>query len=227
MVALVDVKRSFRAPGGKKIDALDVPWLRVERGARLVVTGANGSGKTTLLHLISGLLRPDSGHVIVDGQRLDQLKEPRLDRFRARTVGVILQGSGLLESLTAEENVMAAMLFAGRWRRREQRKRTEELLGRFGVDHRARHLPTAMSGGERQRVALARSLANDPPLILADEPTASLDASSAKRLTTELVSFCSQENRTLIAATHHPDFFGPGIEELHLEAPGQSGEDAS
>lgn len=227
MVALIDVKRSFRAPGKTKIDALVLSGLRVERGARLVITGANGSGKTTLLHLISGLLRPDSGHVVVDGQRLDQLKEPRLDRFRARTVGVILQGSGLLESLTAEENVMAAMLFAGRWRRREQRKRTEELLGRFGVDHRARHLPAAMSGGERQRVALARSLANDPPLILADEPTENLDTPSAERLTAELISFCSQDNRTLIAVTHHPDLFGSGVEELHLEAPGQRREEAS
>jgi putative ABC transport system ATP-binding protein len=227
MVALVDVKRTFRAPDRKKIDALNIPRLRVERGIRLVVTGPNGSGKTTLLHLISGLLRPDSGHVVVDGQRLDQLKEPRLDRFRARTVGVILQGSGLLESLTAEENVMAAMLFAGRWRRREQRKRAAELLGRFGVDHRARHLPAAMSGGERQRVALARSLANDPPLILADEPTESLDTPSAKQLTAELISFCSQENRTLIAATHHPGLFGPGTEELRLEAPGRRQEEAS
>jgi putative ABC transport system ATP-binding protein len=227
MVALIDVKRSFRAPGKKKIDALVLSGLRVERGARLVVTGANGSGKTTLLHLISGLLRPDSGHVVVDGQPLDQLKEPRLDRFRARTIGILLQGSGLLESLTAEENVMAAMLFAGRWPRREQRERAEELLGRFGVDHRARHLPAAMSGGERQRVALARALANDPPLILADEPTASLDTPSAKRLTAELVSFCGEEGRTLIAATHHPDLFGPGAEEFRLEAPGQKREDAS
>jgi putative ABC transport system ATP-binding protein len=227
MVALIDVKRSFRTPGRKKIDALDISRLRVKKGARLVVTGANGSGKTTLLHLISGLLRPDSGHVVVDGQRLEQLKEPRLDRFRARTIGILLQGSGLLESLTAEENVMAAMLFAGRWRRREQRRRTKELLGRFGVDHRARHLPAAMSGGERQRVALARALANDPPLILADEPTESLDTPSAERLTAELVSFCSQEERTLIVASHHPDLFGSDAEELRLEAPWQGGEDAS
>ena len=215
MVLLDSVRKTFRLPTGERLVAVDLPSVSVSRGSRLAVVGPNGSGKTTLLHLISGLLRPETGEVTIDGQKLGVLAEHGLDRFRARTVGYLLQGTHLISGLTAQENVMAAMLFAGR-RPAEQRHRARALLDRYGVGHRARHRPHQLSGGERQRVALARALANDPPLILADEPMASLDRDSARILASELTRLCDEEGRTLIAVTHHPERLDGGVEILDM-----------
>ena len=215
MVVLDSVRKTFRLPSGEKLVAVELSHVRVDRGSRLAVVGPNGSGKTTLLHLISGLLRPDTGDVAIDGRNLGELCESGLDRFRATTVGYLLQGTHLIEGLTAQENVMSAMLFAGR-KPAEQRDRSRELLDRYGVGHRARHRPHQMSGGERQRVALARALANDPPLILADEPMASLDRDSARTLASELTRLCAEEGRTLVAVTHHPERLDQGVEILRM-----------
>jgi putative ABC transport system ATP-binding protein len=217
MVALTGVERGFPRPGGGRLVALTVDSLRVPRGVLWALTGPNGTGKTTLLHVVSGLLRPDRGTVMVGGFRLDGLPEATLDRFRARNVGYLLQGGQLMESLTAEENVMAAMLFAGQ-PAAAQRRRTGELLEELGVAHRARHLPSALSGGERQRVALARALANRPPLVLADEPLASLDPPTAERLCA-LFHRLVGEGLTLLVASHEPDRLGPaGITTLNRAA---------
>lgn len=204
MIRLRDIRRRFRCPGGAEFVAVDVPRLDLAAGERLVVTGPNGAGKTTLLHLLSGLLRVDEGRVEVAGHDLGALREPQLDRFRGRTVGYLLQRPLLLEGLSAEHNVMAAMLFAGA-SRAAQRERARELLERLGVDHRSRHRPSALSGGERQRVALARALANDPALLLADEPTAALDPSGAAQLLGDLDRLVREGGRTLVLVTHRPD----------------------
>ena len=217
IVMLDKVRHGFRGPGRKRFVVLSIDKLKLRRGQGLLVLGPNGAGKTTLLHLISGLLRPDHGRVWVEGRALDTMSEAKLDRMRARTIGYLLQGSALLEGLTAVENVMAPMLFAGT-PRRKQRERAMELLDRFDVTHRARHLPPTLSGGERQRVALARALANDPPLLLADEPTSGLDGPSAERLAVELAAI-REEGRSLVIVTHHPDYFDEGMDRLTLEPP--------
>lgn len=216
MIALTDVRRTFARPGARdRFVALDVPDLSVDRGSCLVVTGPNGAGKSTLLHLLAGLLRPDSGTVRVAGQDLGELREAQLDRFRARTVGVLLQGSSLLDGLTAQENLHAAMLFAGMPAARQGR-RAAELLDRFGLGERARHVPAALSGGERQKLALARALANDPPLLLADEPFASLDAPSADALARSLRELVEEEGRTLVMVSHQPERAWEGVTRLDL-----------
>ncbi|MFH1469351.1 MAG: ATP-binding cassette domain-containing protein [Pseudomonadota bacterium] len=213
MVVLSGVERSFPRPGGGRLVALSVDSLVVPRGVLWALTGPNGTGKTTLLHVVSGLLRPDRGGVTVGGARIDGLPEATLDLFRARNVGYLLQGGQLMDSLTAEENVMAAMLFAGR-SAAEQRRRAAELLDQLGVAHRARHLPGALSGGERQRVALARALANRPPLVLADEPLASLDAPATATLGA-LFHTLVAEGLTLLVASHQPERLDPqGVTEL-------------
>jgi putative ABC transport system ATP-binding protein len=221
-VQLSGIRRSFVGPGRRTIVALEVPDLRLAPGDFLGITGPNGSGKTTLLHLVAGLLRPDEGTVEVAGQDLGRLSEHQLDRFRIRNIGYLAQEARLLEGLSAERNVMMAMLFAGR-PPREQRARARALLDRFGVSHRARHLPHAMSGGERQRVALARALANDPPVVLADEPTTSLDAPAARRLVADLRNLCRDEQRTVLLVTHHPEQLWACNQELHLETSDPTG----
>lgn len=203
MIRLRELRRTFVAPGRRTLTAVDVPRLDLARGGRLLVTGPNGAGKTTLLHLLSGLLRPDSGRVEVDGQELSQLKEPQLDRFRAARVGYLPQQIHLLDGLTAAQNVMAPMLFAG-VPRREHAPRAHALLERFSVEHRARHLPSALSGGERQRVALARALACSPSLLLADEPTAGLDPDGREQLAEDLERLQRDDGLTLVVVTHRP-----------------------
>lgn len=214
MVRLERLRRSFRGPGGKAIPVVAIDELRVEHGAGLLLLGPNGTGKTTLLHLVAGLLRPDAGRIEIDGRDIVALSESRRDRWRGATVGYLLQGSTLLEGLTAEENVMAAMLLRG-VPVRQQRSRARLLLERFDVAQRARHRPAAMSGGERQRVALARAVANDPPLVLADEPTASLDEASAASLVAHLAELRG-EGRTIVVATHHPGLFDSTFGKLEL-----------
>ena len=216
MVTLQGVRRTFTRPGSRdRFVALDVPDLIVERGTCLKVVGPNGVGKTTLLHLLSGLLRPDSGSIVVDGVDLATLDEPHLDRFRARTVGYLLQGAQLLDELTAEENLMAAMLFAGR-SPAEQRSRTGQLLQRFDLEDRATHAPATLSGGERQKLALARALANDPPLLLADEPFTSLDEESAGDLEQALRDLVDRDGRTLVMVSHQPQRPWPGSTTVEL-----------
>ena len=220
MIELHGVRRSYSPQRRERIVALDLPSLRLDEGGCLVVTGANGTGKTTLLHLVAGLLRPDEGSVRVAGTDLGELGEAALDRFRARHVGYLLQGAQLLEPLTAEENLLAAMLFAGR-RARGGRERAHALLEQLGVAHRARHRPWELSGGERQKVGLARALVNDPPLLLADEPFAGLDPASVEGIAAELQRQVLEHGRTLVVVSHQGTF--EGAEELVLPVGAETG----
>jgi putative ABC transport system ATP-binding protein len=208
MVELHGVRRSFAGPGGGRVLALVLDELLVPRGSLCALVGPNGAGKSTLLHLVSGLLRPDVGTIRVGGVDLQGLKEPALDRFRARNVGYLLQGGQLMDWLSAEENVMAASLFAG-VARAEHRRKARALLEQLGVQHRALHLPTALSGGERQRVALARALVNHPPLLLADEPLASLDRGGAAAMAELLGELAHEQGLTVLVATHQPERLCP------------------
>ncbi len=223
LLQLLAVRRSFPRPGGGTIPVLNLDRLVLQRGEQLVISGPNGAGKTTLLHVIAGLLRPDEGRVHVGGVDLGALSEAELDRFRARNIGYLLQGAPLADCLTAEENVMAAMLFGG-CPRREHRPRAQRLLERFAVSHRARHLPHALSGGERQRVALARALANEPPLLLADEPLASLDPASASWLLRELEALNAERGMTVVVVSHQPERLPAAAQRLRLTpATGEEG----
>lgn len=215
MIYLKRVARSWPGPTGT-VTALELEELSVARGERLAVLGHNGSGKTTLLHLIAGLLKPDRGTVRVGGEDLRRLREHQLDAFRARTIGYLPHGGQLMDALTAEENVMAALFFAG-VPRREHRGRAREALDRFGVAHRMGHLPGRLSAGERQRVALARAVVNRPSLLLVDEPTVNLDPESAARIAEELGRGSEEEGRTLILVTHHAADVGQGMRVLRLE----------
>lgn len=185
---------------GEAIHALDGVNLRVARGEFLAVMGPSGSGKSTLLNVIGALDRPTSGQVFVNGQNLAQIRN--IDRFRAHTVGFIFQLHNLLPTMTALENVEVPMI--GQLGRRARRKRAQELLELTGLSDRMHHLPNQLSGGQRQRVAVARALANNPPLVLADEPTGSLDTVSGQELLKLLRDLNQSQGTTFVLVTHDP-----------------------
>ncbi len=177
--------------------------LAVRPGSVVVIRGRSGSGKTTLLNLLGGLDQPTTGSVEVAGNRLDQLSEGALAKVRRHNIGFIFQSFGLLPMLTAAENVEVPM----RMMRRapsERRDRAEMLLSMVGLDHRIKHRPNELSGGEQQRVAVARSLANEPALLLADEPTGQLDSNTGREIVELLVSTVRREGIAAVIATHDP-----------------------
>jgi putative ABC transport system ATP-binding protein len=177
--------------------------LELAPGGYLALMGPSGAGKSTALALIGGLERPQSGTVLVGGHDLTRLSGDALADYRRRTVGFVFQHFGLLETLTALENVELAMALDG-VRRAERRTRARELLGAVGLGSRGQHRPSALSGGERQRVAIARALANRPRLILADEPTGNLDAAAAGVVLDLLASLRSERGCSLLVVTHNP-----------------------
>jgi ABC-type lipoprotein export system ATPase subunit len=186
---------------GAAVRALDGVDLTILKGEFLSVMGPSGSGKSTLLNMIGALDRPTSGQVTVNGEDLAVIKD--VDRFRARTVGFVFQLHNLLPALTARENVEVPMHGQGVGERAMQ-ERAERLLEMVGLADRMRHLPGQLSGGERQRVAVARALANDPAIILADEPTGSLDTQSGGEIMDLLEAINRDQGTTILIVTHDP-----------------------
>jgi putative ABC transport system ATP-binding protein len=173
--------------------------LKVERGEFLAILGPSGSGKSTLLGLIAGLDAPTAGHVIIDGVDITQLGEDRLAKLRGEKIGFVFQFFHLIPSLTAYENVAVPMEIAGV---RDPRARAEQLLEEVGLTGRAHHYPSQLSGGEQQRVALARALANDPPILLADEPTGNLDSTNGRHIMELMRDVHRRRKATVVLVTH-------------------------
>jgi lipoprotein-releasing system ATP-binding protein len=185
---------------GAEIRALDRLNLQVKQGELLTVMGPSGSGKSTLLHIIGALDKPTSGRVLINGH--DLLKIRNKDRFRAKMVGFVFQLHNLIPTLTARENVEVPMM--GYLGASERHKRSAELLSLVGLEDRMKHLPNQLSGGQRQRVAVARSLANNPSVVLADEPTGSLDTTAGSELMDLLNDLNQSQGTTFIIVTHDP-----------------------
>lgn len=186
---------------GAEIRALDGVDVIILKGEFLTVMGPSGSGKSTLLNMIGALDKPTSGTVIVDSEDLATIED--VDRFRARTVGFVFQLHNLLPALTARENVEVPMHGQGLGER-EMRQRAETLLNLVGLGDRMDHLPSQLSGGQRQRVAVARSLANEPTIILADEPTGSLDTQAGNEIMDLLEDINLNQGTTILVVTHDP-----------------------
>ena len=197
---LVETRELTKIYGnGNEVVALDHVSMTIQRGEFVAVMGPSGSGKSTLLNMLGALDRPSSGQVIVDGQDLARVKS--LDRFRGRAVGFVFQLHNLLPTLSALENVEVPMRGqAGS--ARKQRQRAEQLLELAGLADRMHHQPGQLSGGQRQRVAVARALANEPALILADEPTGSLDTQAGDEIMALLADLNQHQGTTLILVTH-------------------------
>jgi len=185
---------------GEEIRALDDVNLIVQAGELLAVMGPSGSGKSTLLNMLGALDKPTKGQVIIAGKDLAKIKNK--DQFRAQTVGFVFQLHNLIPTLTARENVEVPMM--GYASLRQRRKRSQELLEMVGLGDRMRHLPNQLSGGQRQRVAVARSLANNPSLVLADEPTGSLDTSAGQAIMQLIRDLNREQGITFVVVTHDP-----------------------
>ncbi len=199
----VDVRglvHCFDAPAGP-ITVLDQVELTVAHGEHVAVVGRSGSGKSTLLSLLGGLERPQDGSVDVLGRDLGAATRDELAQFRADELGFVFQHFGLLDTLTARENLELAGTLAGQGRG-ERRDRADRLLDAVGIAHRRDHAPPALSGGERQRVGIARALMNEPRLVLADEPTGNLDDDSAQDIAELLASMPRQTGATVVTVTH-------------------------
>ncbi|MBV9450250.1 MAG: ABC transporter ATP-binding protein [Streptosporangiaceae bacterium] len=196
---LREVTRVYRPAAGHQITALDSVSLQIEPGSAVAVTGPSGSGKSTLLHLIGAMDRPDAGQIEVDGVRVDRLSRRELDTYRRRT-GFIFQQFHLLPVLTALDNVIAPVL--PRPADFDKVARARELLAAVGLAGRERSVPGELSGGEQQRVGIARSLIARPRLLLADEPTGNLDSSTGREIIELLLSLRRSHGTTLLIATH-------------------------
>ena len=199
IIELRDATREYRGRAGT-VRALDSISLSVQRGEWLAIMGPSGSGKSTLVNLLGCLDRADSGTVRIAGKDVNTLSRKELDQFRAETVGFIFQQFHLIPYLTALENVMLAQYF------HSMTDKAEALaaLERVGLDDRAAHLPSELSGGEQQRVCIARALINQPPVLLADEPTGNLDAAN-QQIVTGLLRSLNQLGHTILMVTHDPE----------------------
>ncbi|HEY4675205.1 MAG TPA: ABC transporter ATP-binding protein [Candidatus Bathyarchaeia archaeon] len=191
-----------------ELGKVSIPALRginfdVARGEFLAVMGPSGSGKTTLLNLVGAIDKPTSGRIFIDGRDITTLNEGELTKLRRHKIGFIFQFYNLIPSLTALENVELPMLTAG-VSRKDAAKRAYELLGTVGLAERVGHLPDELSGGEQQRIAIARALANKPSVILADEPTGDLDTKTGMEVVQILYDISKKENTTVVVVTHDP-----------------------
>ena len=199
---LIQVKKSYREPSGRRLPVLGIEHYELQQGEQAALVGSSGGGKTTLLNVISGILTPDSGQVIVNNRDITTLHEVMRDRFRAANIGFVFQTFNLLPAFSALENVLLGMSFSGR---KVDRGFAQSLLERVGLKDRMHHVPKRMSVGEQQRVSVARSLANRPALLLADEPTANVDPANQDLILNLIRETCREHNVSLLMVTHAMD----------------------
>jgi putative ABC transport system ATP-binding protein len=212
MIALNDVSKTVMS-GDQPLTILHPLTMNIPRGRFVAVVGPSGSGKSTLLGLIAGLDLPTTGSVVIDGTDITRLGEDALARLRGEKIGFVFQFFHLIPSLSAFENIAVPMEIAGvsdPW------SRARALLDEVGLSGRAHHYPSQLSGGEQQRVALARALANDPPIVLADEPTGNLDSANGRHIMTLLREIHERRQTTLILVTHDADLAAMADERIVL-----------
>jgi len=215
LIQLHQVTKTFPLAEGA-FQALKNINLNIIKGQMVAITGKSGSGKSTLLNIISGIDKPTDGNVLVNGIRIDKLPENELASWRGKNIGIVFQFFQLLPTLTIIENVMLPMDFCNSYPRKERRDRALSLLALVDIKDQAGKLPSALSGGQQQRAAIARALANDPPVIIADEPTGNLDSHTATAIM-DLFTGLARAGKTVIVVTHEKEFahsFGSTISIL-------------
>src|SRR4030042_140002 len=202
LIKLNDVWKIYQL-GKVELTILENITLEVSRGDFVVILGPSGSGKSTLLNLLGCLDLPTRGRVFLAGRDIAKLSEDELAQIRGKTIGFIFQQFNLLQNLSALENVMIPMIFQGK-SESERRGRAEFLLSSLGLGERILHRPSELSGGEQQRIAIARALSNNPEIVVADEPTGNLDSSTWKKIMEILINLHQEEKKTIIVVTNDP-----------------------
>jgi putative ABC transport system ATP-binding protein len=192
---------------------IDIPHWSVEKGEQIAIFGPSGSGKSTLLHILAGVLVPSSGRVTVCGEEITSMSEAQRDRFRARRLGYVFQNFNLLQGYSAVDNVLMGMTFCSV---KPDRKLAKSLLEQVGIGGRLRHTPSEMSLGEQQRVAIARALAKKPQVVLADEPTGSLDPRNKAQVVHLLRSMCESQGSALVLVSHEQDIIAQFEKRVHF-----------
>src|SRR5213082_2459391 len=215
LVRVADVEKVFRR-GSEEIHVLSGLNLDVPKGEFLALMGPSGSGKSTLLNLIGGLDRPTRGSVAIGGDRIDQMSDRQLAAWRARHVGLVFQFYNLLPVLSAERNVELPLLLT-HLAKSERMKHVETALKVVGLSHRAHHHPRQLSGGEQQRVGIARAVVTDPTLLLCDEPTGDLDRKAGDEILDLLQALNRDHGKTIVMVTHDPHAAARAKRTLHLE----------
>jgi putative ABC transport system ATP-binding protein len=204
LIELRQVTKSFPLASGT-FQALRNVSLNIPKGQLVAITGKSGSGKSTLLNIIAGIDKPTQGSVSINGVHVEKLAESALATWRGKNIGVVFQFFQLLPTLTILENVMLPMDFCNSYPKSERRERALALLQQVDIKEQADKLPSTLSGGQQQRAAIARALANDPPVIIADEPTGNLDSQTATSIF-ELFAELTRSGKTVIIVTHEKDF---------------------
>ncbi|SHK96406.1 ABC transporter ATP-binding protein [Rhodothermus profundi] len=216
LLEVIDLWKSYPTGSGGRLQVLQGLHLTVEAGEVVAIVGESGTGKSTLLHLLGALDRPDRGEVRYDGRNIFTLDDEALADFRNRTIGFVFQFHHLLPEFTALENVAMPALIQGQTLR-EARPRALALLKLLGLADRAEHRPSMLSGGEQQRVAVARALMNRPAVVLADEPTGNLDVRTAETLHHEILRLSREVGQTFVIATHNLTLAAQADRVLRLE----------
>lgn len=214
LVKIAGVDKRFRR-GTEEIQILEGLDLQVAKAEFLALMGPSGSGKSTLLNLIGGLDRPTRGSVEINGERIDQLSDRKLAAWRAQHVGLVFQLYNLLPVLTAERNVELPLLLT-RLSKAERKRHVEAALAMVGLSHRTRHYPRQLSGGEQQRVGIARAIVTDPTLLLCDEPTGDLDRKAGDEILNLLQALNREHGKTIIMVTHDPHASARAMRTLYL-----------
>jgi len=214
LIKLNDVVKTYETGAGD-VTVLKNITLQLQAGEFVSIVGPSGSGKSTLLNMITGIDRPTSGEVHVSGEAVHAMNENQLARWRGRHIGVIFQFFQLLPTLTIAENVILPMDFCSMYHKRERVERAMHLLDLVGIAEHADKLPSALSGGEQQRAAIARAMANDPPLIVGDEPTGNLDTKTANEVF-DLFQSLVEQGKTLLLVTHDRSLSRRTERVLHL-----------
>jgi putative ABC transport system ATP-binding protein len=213
VIELESIHKTYTRPTGETVEALDGVSMTIERGELVAIVGESGSGKSTLMNIIGLLDRPSKGRYALDGRDVEGLGVDDQARLRNRRIGFVFQAFHLLGHLTALENVLLPLELAGR---EAARRRAQELLAEVGLEDRADHYPVQLSGGEQQRVAVARAFAAEPDLLLADEPTGSLDRATGQNLLSLFHRLHRRRDAGAVVVTHDPEVAALADRRIHL-----------
>lgn len=216
MLEVMNLTKKF-TNGDQELIAVNNANLKITHGEVVLIIGPSGSGKTTLISMLGGLSKPSSGKITVLDKDITSLDHNALAKFRLENIGFVFQNFKLLKSLSAEENVMAPLCCLGSYPHHKALKKAGEMLKMLGMENRLSYPITKLSGGEKQRVAIARALINNPDLILADEPTASLDSQTGKNVSQLLRDIAKHEGRTVIIVSHDPRLLPIADRLFHVE----------